>query len=105
MTIQFNTANNVIGTETLNARLSAVIAEKLNRFSDQITRVEAHLSDNNGQKEGLNDKQCVLEARLEGLQPIAVTNVANNYDDAVTGATTKLKSALDSAIGKLRNNS
>ncbi len=105
MTIQFNTANNVNGTETLNARLSAVIAEKLNRFSDQITRVEAHLSDNNGQKEGLNDKQCVLEARLEGLQPIAVTNVANNYDDAVTGATTKLKSALDSAIGKLRNNS
>ena len=105
MTIQFNTANNVNGTETLNAWLSAVIAEKLNRFSDQITRVEAHLSDNNGQKEGLNDKQCVLEARLEGLQPIAVTNVANNYDDAVTGATTKLKSALDSAIGKLRNNS
>ncbi len=105
MTIQFNTANNVNGTETLNARLSAVIAEKLSRFGDQITRIEAHLSDNNGHKEGLNDKQCVLEARLEGLQPIAVTNLANNYDDAVTGATTKMKAALDTAIGKLRSHS
>jgi hypothetical protein len=105
MTILFNTANNINGSETLNARLSAVIADKLSRFSDQITRIEAHLSDNNGSKEGQNDKQCTLEARLEGLQPIAVTNLANNYDDAVTGATTKLKAAMDTAIGKLRKHS
>lgn len=105
MTIQFNTANNINGSETLNARLSAVIAEKLSRFSDQITRIEAHLTDTNGSKEGSNDKKCVLEARLEGLQPIAVTNLADNYDDAVTGATTKLKAAMDSAIGKLRSHS
>ncbi len=103
MTIQFNTANNINGSETLNARLSAVIAEKLSRFSDQITRIEAHLTDTNGAKEGSNDKKCVLEARLEGLNPIAVTNLADNYDDAVTGATTKLKAAMDSAIGKLRS--
>lgn len=103
MTIQFNTGNNVNGSETLHERLSAVIAEKLSRFSEQITRIEAHLSDSNGHKEGQNDKQCVLEARLEGLQPIAVTNNANTYDEAVTGAITKLKAALDTAIGKLRN--
>ncbi len=103
MTIQFNTANNINGSETLNERLSAVIADKLSRFSEQITRVEAHLSDTNGHKEGQNDKQCILEARLEGLQPLAVTNRADTYDEAVTGAISKLKSSLDSAIGKLKH--
>ena len=102
MTIQFNTANNINGSETLNERLSSVIAEKLNRFGGQITRIEAHLSDANGNKEGQNDKQCVLEARLENMQPIAVTNNASTYDEAVTGAITKLKSTLDTAIGKLK---
>jgi len=100
MNIQFNTTNNINGSETMNTRLSEVIAEKLSRFSDYITRIEAHLSDS--QKEGQNDKQCVLEARLEGLQPIAVTSNANTYDEAVTGAISKLKSSLDSTIGKLR---
>lgn len=103
MTIQFNTANNIHGSETMNSRLSDVIAEKLNRFSEYITRIEAHLSDLNGDKEGQNDKQCVLEARLQGLQPIAVTNYAGTYDEAVTGAIIKLKSSLDTTIGKLRS--
>ena len=103
MTIQFNTANNIHGSETMNSRLSDVIAEKLNRFSEYITRIEAHLSDLNGDKEGQNDKQCVLEARLQGLQPSAVTNYAGTYDEAVTGAITKLKSSLDTTIGKLRS--
>jgi ribosome-associated translation inhibitor RaiA len=103
MTIQFNTSNNIHGSENMNTRLSDLIAEKLSRFSDYITRIEAHLSDTNGHKEGLNDKQCILEARLQGLQPIAVTSNANSYDEAVTGAIIKLKSSLDSTIGKLRN--
>ena len=104
MNIQFNTANNINGSETMNSRLSELIAEKLNRFSDYITRIEAHLSDVNGRKEGINDKQCVLEARLEGLQPIAVTSNADTYDEAVTAAISKLKSSLDTTIGKLRKN-
>jgi ribosome-associated translation inhibitor RaiA len=103
MTIQFNTANNINGSESMNTRLSEIIADKLNRFSDYITRIEAHLSDANGQKEGQNDKQCVLEARLQGLQPIAVTSNAGTYDEAVNGAISKMKSSLDTTLGKLKN--
>ena len=103
MIIQFNTANNINGSESMNNRLSGIIADKLTRFSDYVTRIEAHLTDENGQKEGQNDKQCVLEARVEGMQPLAVTNNADTYDAAVSGAVIKLKSSLDSAIGKLRN--
>lgn len=103
MNIQFNTDNNIKGSEALRTPLMETISKELSRFSNQITRVEVHLNDQNGHKEGQNDKQCTIEARLEGLQPIAVTNNANNHEDAVKGALTKLKTSLDTTIGKLRN--
>jgi ribosome-associated translation inhibitor RaiA len=103
MTIQFNTDNNIKGSEELRKPLIAVISEELSRFSAQITRLEVHLSDEDGPKNGLNDKRCMLEARLEGRQPIAVTNHANDHEQAVSGAIDKLKTSLDTIFGRLRN--
>jgi ribosome-associated translation inhibitor RaiA len=103
MTIQFNTDNNIKGSEELRKPLIALISEELSRFSAQITRLEVHLSDEDGPKNGLNDKRCMLEARLEGRQPIAVTNHANDHEQAVSGAIDKLKTSLDTIFGRLRN--
>src|SRR5665811_753997 len=103
MIIQLNTDKNLAGTEKLSAYVNSFISEELSRFSHQITRVEVHLSDENGPKEGLNDKRCTIEARLEGMKPIAVTNHANTHEEAVEGAVNKLKTSLDSVIGRLRN--
>ena len=103
MIIQFNTDNNIKGSEKLNEYFSGTITEALNRFSNQITRVEVHLTDENSNKEGQKDKRCMLEARLEGLQPIAVSNSADTIEQAVKGATDKLKSSLDTVLGRLSN--
>lgn len=103
MTIQFNTDNNIAGSEELRAPLISLISEELSRFSHQITRLEVHLTDENGPKEGLNDKRCMIEARLEGMKPIAVTNHANTHEEAVEGAVDKLKTSLDTIFGRLRN--
>lgn len=103
MTIQFNTDKNITGTERLRTPLITLIEEGLHRFSHQITRVEVHLSDENGPKEGMNDKRCLIEARVEGLKPIAVTNHANTHEQAVEGAVEKLKISLDTILGRLRN--
>jgi ribosome-associated translation inhibitor RaiA len=103
MTIQFNTDNNIQGNEELTAPLTSLISDKLNRFRDKISRVEVHLSNENGNKEGQNDKRCLLEARMEGKQPIAVTNTANSHEQAVEGAIDKLKTSLDTIIGRERN--
>lgn len=103
MTIQFNTDNNIQGNEELTAPLTSLILDKLNRFSEKISRVEVHLSDENGNKEGQNDKRCLLEARMEGKQPIAVTNLGNSHEQAVEGAIDKLKTSLDTIIGRERN--
>ncbi len=103
MKIQFNTDKNVTGSEELKTLITALISEDLSRYSDQITRLEVHLSDEDGNKHGQNDKRCMIEARLEGMQPIAVTNHADTSEQAVTGAVDKLKSSLNTIRGRLRN--
>lgn len=103
MIIQFNTDNNIEGSERLNEYFTTTLSDSLDRFSNQITRLEVHLTDENSNKEGQNDKRCMLEARLEGIQPIAVTNNGDTIEQAVKGAVDKLKSSLDTVIGRMRN--
>ncbi len=101
MTIQFNTDKNISGTEEFTGPYVAQIESELSRFSDHITRIEVHLSDEDGHKDGLNTKRCLLEARLEGRQPIAVSDQADTLDQAIVGALDKLSSSLETIMGKL----
>lgn len=101
MKILFNTDKNVTGSEDLIASSTSLISEELSRFRHQITRVEVHLSDEDGNKDGLNDKRCMVEARLAGMKPIAVTDHANTHEQAVFGAIGKLKTSLEKITGRL----
>ena len=103
MQIQFNTDKNITGSEELIASSTSYISEELSRFSQQITRVEVHLSDEDGNKDGFNDKRCILEARLAGMKPIAVTNHANTHEQAIDGAIDKLKASLEKITGRLKD--
>jgi ribosomal subunit interface protein len=103
MTIQFNTDKNLTIHEEFRNKLSAHLSEKLNRFSENITRIEVHLSDDNGHKQGQGDKKCLLEARVEGRPPIAVSAGANNYELAVDSAVEKLKNSLNTVFGRMQN--
>ena len=102
MVIQFHTDHNIAGSERQNAYFTTVISEALTRYSTHITRLEVHIADENGTKEGKNDQRCMIEARLEGLQPIAVTNHADSIEQAIKGATDKLKSSLETVLGRLK---
>ncbi len=103
MKIQFNTDKNVNGDEKFRDTLISLLSDTLKRFDSHVTRLEVHLSDENSGKSGPNDKRCLLEARMESIQPIAVTDFAESYIEAVAGAADKLKMALDSRIGRMRN--
>ncbi|HUG99148.1 MAG TPA: HPF/RaiA family ribosome-associated protein, partial [Gammaproteobacteria bacterium] len=48
------------------------------------------------------DMRCLMEARLEGLQPIAVTHRAATSSQAVEGAADKLTRLIESTFGRLR---
>ena len=67
-------------------------------------RRDVHLSDENSDKKcGNDDMRCVMEARLEGRQPIAATHQAATLDQAVDGATDKLTRWIESTLGRLRD--
>jgi hypothetical protein len=103
MNIQINTDKSIDVEVRHQEYFSTQISEALDRFQDYITRVEVHLKDENGKKEGVNDKTCVLEARLKGKQPIAVTSQADSIEKAVSEAIDKMKVAVTTVIGKSQN--
>lgn len=103
MTIQFNTDKNIEGKEKLEAYTNSLITTQLARFQEHITRIEVHLSDENGGKVGQNDKRCLIEARMENNQPIAVTSFANTIEKSVNESLDKLKSSMDTILGKKKN--
>jgi len=104
MQIQFNTDKNIEGEERLETFMSEKITKSLDRFSEWVTRIEVHLSDQNAHKSGADDMQCTLEARIKGQQPIAVTSNSDIKEKAINDAIGKMKAALDTRVGKLRKN-
>lgn len=101
MTIQFNTDHNITGNESFQERISERLNHSLKKYGDRITRLEVHISDENGSKFGENDKRCMLEARVADIKPVAVTSFDNTIDQAVTGAISKLTAVLDTTFGKM----
>jgi hypothetical protein len=59
------------------------------------------LSDENGgKKTSPENKQCLLEARLEGHQPLAVKHHATSLNQALDGAADKLVRLIESTLGR-----
>lgn len=102
MKVQFNTDRTIHGDKKSEAYFVAQIEDGLKRFSSHITRIEAHLSDENGKKDGAKDIRCLLEARLEGRQPISVTSQENTEEQAISNAIDKLKATIETILEKLQ---
>jgi len=101
MIIQVNSDSHVDGNVNVIVEVEQKVQRALERYAERITRVEVHLNDENAHKNGQDDQRCLMEARLNGMQPIAVTHKAATLEQAVDGAADRLKNALDNAIGKL----
>ncbi len=100
MQLQINTDQSLKVHESEASQLRQIVESSLGRFEEHITRVEMHLSDENANKGGQDDKRCVLEARLEGYKPVAVSHVAGSLTLAVEGAAGKLARSIDSDVGR-----
>lgn len=103
MLIQIRTDKNVQGREDVTSRIEDRIRETLERYDDRLTRVEAHLADeNSAQKSGDDDLRCTIEMRFAGMQPIAVSANGANLLQAVDEALEKALRAAETAIGRGR---
>ena len=103
MKIQINTDHNIEGTAEFANWVTSVVEDALERCRDHVTRVEVHIRDENGDKGGQDDKRCMMEARLEGRQPTAVTHQAATLELAVEGAVKKLEHSLRSTLERLQD--
>jgi ribosome-associated translation inhibitor RaiA len=103
MQVQVNSKNTLHTGESFERWASTELHESLSRFKGDITRIEVHMSDENSDKAGLEQKRCVMEARLAHHEPLAVNHNAPNQDLAFRGASDKLKRVLDHTLGKLRD--
>jgi hypothetical protein len=103
MNIQINTGHKIQGNKALISKFSNIIEGSLSRVSDHITKVVVHLKDEDGDKKGNNDKRCMIEVRLEGRQPIVVTDYADTLNQALDGALHKLISMIESILGRQRD--
>lgn len=103
MQININTDKTIERHQGLDDHVHSVVSAAVQRFADHITRVEVHLSDEQSQKSADGGNRCLLEARVTGYQPIAVSDHAPSLHQAIGGAADKLKRAIDSALGRLHD--
>ena len=101
MFIQINTDNQVPSDAERDAQIEEQVRQRLARFEERITDVEIHVSDVNGPRGGAADLRCTLEARVNGVPPVAVTDNGSTVDRAILGAAKKAARALDHQLGKL----
>lgn len=100
MQVQVN-SKHIQGSARLHDWVSAAVTEQLDHFDDYLTRVEIHISDDNAHKAGPDDKRCQIELRPKGHQAMSVTHKAESLEQAVNGAATKARNALEHLMGKL----
>ena len=102
MRIQIHHDDHIRPSAARTDEIEATVRSALDRFGDSITWVQVHLSDENGPRFAADDKRCMIEARVAHREPIAVSHRATNVQQAVTGATSKLRRSLDEALDRHR---
>jgi len=105
MIIQFNSSQHIEGSVRLQEYFTGVMNEEFSRFSHKITRIEIHISDENGDKPGPKNKKCLMEARIEGKSPTVVEVHGNSYEECIKGAMAKLKTVMKNTFERLNDHS
>lgn len=102
MQVQVNTDRNIQGSDGLTQRVEELVNRHLDRFSEQATRAEVYLTDqNSAAKGGSQDIRCLIEVRLAGRDPLSVTDTAADVEQSVSGAAQKMVRLLETTLGKL----
>jgi hypothetical protein len=86
-------------------RVRGVVEGVLARHADFIAHVEVRLNEENQQRKGQAERRCLLEARFEGSESVAVTHQAATTDEAVRGAAEKMTQLIENCFLPARRGS
>ncbi|MFN6934615.1 MAG: HPF/RaiA family ribosome-associated protein [Tsuneonella sp.] len=100
MLVQINTDSRVDGSDAASGALEEQVRERLIRFSERLTRVEVHLRDRGGDRNGPEGVEVSIEIRPSGGQPIVVSDRAPDSGSAMAGALRKAIDSLDRVVSK-----
>ncbi|MFT6333512.1 MAG: hypothetical protein ACI86M_000656 [Saprospiraceae bacterium] len=103
MIIQINTDKTINGDHKMREYFTSQIKTSLARHASHISRIEIHVKDENGTKDGIGDVSCMLEARINGRQPIVTTSQADTMELALAGSIGKVEAALASILGRIQS--
>ncbi|MFN3731265.1 HPF/RaiA family ribosome-associated protein [Comamonas testosteroni] len=104
MQVQVHADDSIQGGESLAQWAQEEINAKLARLKEYVVRVEVFLTGVDALKTtGGPGKRCVLETRATGRPPIAVNAEAEKVKDAFSAAIEKLKRAVETDLGKLKD--
>jgi hypothetical protein len=102
MFVQVKAGGVTKASERWQTEIAEIVEEALGRFGAQLKTVDVFLGDENGrEKQGDADKRCLIEARLAGMQPIAVRSHAATFEAAVGECADKICRTLDHHLGRL----
>jgi len=99
MQVQINYGD-VDGSPALADHVNEQVEKSVAHNAEHVTRVEVHLRDDKAKRHGPDDKRCMMEARLEGKQPLAVEARAGDLYKAVIEAAGKLGRAVRNEVDK-----
>ncbi len=104
MQVQVHADDSVQGGESLAQWVQEEINTKLSRLKEYVVRVEVFLTGVDALKAtGGPGKRCVLETRATGRPPIAVNAEAEKVKDAFNAAIEKLRRAVETDLGKVKD--
>lgn len=101
MQIEFESVNLEI-TSALKQYIEDKLGKVEKRWGDRITRLRVFMNDTNSTKGGI-DKQCTMEARLAGIDPVVAETTASEAYEAVDLNVDKLIRALEHATKSRRH--
>jgi ribosome-associated translation inhibitor RaiA len=103
MQIQINTDHTISEHSRLDEHVRSVVESSIGRFGDHVSRVDVHLSNENKEKGADGGNYCMMEARVHGCEPVVVHEHGVDLHQSISSAASKLKRALDSALGRLND--
>ena len=102
MNIEINTDNHISNSARFTEELSQSLHSSLGKFESHLSRIEVYLSDANKNKGGSDDKKCTIEARIEGMKPLAATHKAATLREAFSGASRKIERVVRDSLDRRR---
>src|SRR3954454_11374409 len=73
--VEIHTDNYIQSSERLKTQVEALVASAVDRFADRISRARSPLGEENSDtRGGAADTGCMMEPRLDGRPPLAVTH-------------------------------